>query len=73
MPSTRLNKFIASSGLCSRRKADELIESGVVFVNGKKVTELGFLVGEKDKVLLIKNKFVLLSMNTTGFTSLPAT
>lgn len=52
MPSTRLNKFIASSGLCSRRKADELIESGVVFVNGKKVTELGFLVGEKDKVFV---------------------
>lgn len=52
MPATRLNKFIASSGLCSRRKADELIESGVVSVNGKKVTELGFLVNEKDKVFV---------------------
>lgn len=52
MPASRLNKFIASSGLCSRRKADELIESGVVFVNGKKVTELGFLVQEKDKVVV---------------------
>ena len=52
MPASRLNKFIASSGLCSRRKADELIESGVVFVNGKKVTELGFLVQDKDKVVV---------------------
>lgn len=52
MSSTRLNKYIASSGLCSRRKADELIEKGVVSVNGKKVTELGFLVGEKDKVFV---------------------
>ena len=46
----RLNKYIASTGLCSRRKADELIESGKVCVNGKVVTELGFYVREKDKV-----------------------
>ncbi len=52
MPDTRLNKYIASSGLCSRRKADELIESGAVMVNGKKVTELGFSVGRKDKVFV---------------------
>lgn len=57
MKNTRLNKYIASSGVCSRRKADEVIESGVVSVNGKKVTELGFLVGEKDKVF-IENKLV---------------
>lgn len=57
MKHTRLNKYIASSGLCSRRKADELIESGVVSVNGKKVTELGFSVGEKDKVF-IDNKLI---------------
>ena len=48
----RLNKFIASSGLCSRRKADELIETGHVIVNGKVVTELGFQVSEKDKVFV---------------------
>jgi 23S rRNA pseudouridine2605 synthase len=48
----RLNKYIAASGVCSRRKADELIEKGVVSVNGKKVTELGFTVGEKDKVFV---------------------
>ena len=46
----RLNKYIASTGLCSRRKADELIESGKVTVNGNAVTELGFYVREKDKV-----------------------
>lgn len=46
----RLNKAIAQSGLCSRRKADELIEAGVVKVNGKIVTELGFSVTTKDKI-----------------------
>lgn len=50
----RLNKFIASSGLCSRRKADELIEAGKVLVNGKIVKELGFQVGPKDKVVIDK-------------------
>lgn len=54
MSGTRLNKYIASSGLCSRRKADELIEAGKVMVNGKKITELGFLVQEKDKVFVDK-------------------
>lgn len=54
MSGTRLNKYIASSGLCSRRKADELIEAGRVMVNGKKVTELGFLVQQKDKVFVDK-------------------
>ena len=48
----RLNKFIASSGLCSRRKADELIEQGVVKVNGTVVKELGFIVTSKDKVMV---------------------
>lgn len=52
MSSTRLNKYIASSGLCSRRKADELIEQGVVFVNGEKITEFGYLVDNKDKVFV---------------------
>ena len=52
MSGTRLNKYIASSGLCSRRKADELIESGVVSVNGKTIKELGFIIQEKDKVFV---------------------
>ena len=46
----RLNKYIASTGLCSRRKADDLISEGKVCVNGNVITELGFYVREKDKV-----------------------
>ena len=37
----RLNKFIANSGVCSRREADTMIQGGVVTVNGEVVTELG--------------------------------
>ncbi len=37
----RLNKFIADSGICSRREADNFISAGVVSVNGQIVTELG--------------------------------
>ena len=37
----RLNKFIANSGVCSRREADTMIQAGVVTVNGEVVTELG--------------------------------
>ena len=37
----RLNKYIANSGVCSRREADNLILAGVVTVNGEVVTELG--------------------------------
>ena len=40
----RLNKFIANSGVCSRREADTLIQAGVVTVNGQVVTELGVKV-----------------------------
>ena len=54
MSGIRLNKYIASSGLCSRRKADEYIENGQVMVNGKVVKELGFLVKEQDKVFVDK-------------------
>lgn len=48
----RLNKYIASSGFSSRRKADELIEQGKVKVNGEIVDELGFLVSDKDKIVI---------------------
>jgi len=47
----RLNKFIANSGVCSRREADTLIQAGVVTVNGEVVTELGTKVNVlKDEV-----------------------
>lgn len=66
----RLNKFIANSGVCSRREADTLIQAGVVTVNGQVVTELGTKVnihdddvrfnGERlkgeEKVYIIMNK-----------------
>ena len=41
MPSERLQKIIAAAGIASRRKAEEMIASGVVEVNGRIVTELG--------------------------------
>lgn len=47
----RLNKFIANSGVCSRREADQFIQAGVVTVNGEVVTELGTKVNVlKDEV-----------------------
>lgn len=46
----RLNRFIANSGVCSRRDADELISLGKIEVNGTVVTEMGYKVGEKDIV-----------------------
>ena len=46
----RINKYIARAGVCSRRKADELIEKGLVKVNGAVVTELGTRVKESDEV-----------------------
>ena len=66
----RLNKYIANSGVCSRREADTLILSGAVTVNGETVTELGVKVnilkddirfnGERlkgeEKVYIVMNK-----------------
>ena len=48
--SVRLNKFIANSGICSRREADEYIKTGLVTVNGEIVTELGTKVKQDDDV-----------------------
>jgi len=47
---TRLNKFLAQAGIASRREADVLISTGVVTVNGKIITEMGFKVSPTDKV-----------------------
>lgn len=46
----RLNKYIASAGVCSRRKADELIENGNVKVNGATIKAMGWQVEEDDVV-----------------------
>lgn len=48
----RLNKFIASCGFCSRRKADEYILEKRVKVNGKVVDEIGTTVTLKDKIMI---------------------
>lgn len=47
---TRLNKYIANSGLCSRRDADIYIKAGSVTVNGKPIIEMGFQVMPGDEV-----------------------
>ncbi|MBT8394843.1 MAG: rRNA pseudouridine synthase, partial [Bacteroidia bacterium] len=46
----RLNKYIANSGICSRREADDHIAIGLVTVNGKVVTEMGYKVKLDDDV-----------------------
>ena len=46
----RLNKYIANSGVCSRREADEFIAIGLVTVNGNIVTEMGYKVKLDDDV-----------------------
>jgi 23S rRNA pseudouridine2605 synthase len=46
----RLNKYIANSGVCARREADELIKNGYISVNGIKVTEMGHKVKPSDTV-----------------------
>ena len=48
----RLQKVIANSGFCSRRKAEELISGGNVKVNGKIVTELGTKVDKSDAITI---------------------
>lgn len=52
----RLNRFIAHSGICSRREADELIARGLITVNGKVVTDLGTKVVPGDDVRYGKKK-----------------
>lgn len=56
----RLNRYIAMSGICSRREADSYIQSGAVTVNGLVVTELGAKVSQDDEIRfngeIIKNE-----------------
>ena len=46
----RLNRYIANSGISSRREADELIKMGLISVNGKTITEMGYKVNPGDEV-----------------------
>lgn len=65
----RLNKYIASCGICSRRKADELIENGKVKVNDIVINNLGMQVSEddvvkvEDKVISKEEKKVYIVLN----------
>ena len=52
----RLQKVIAEKGYCSRRKAEELIASGKVEVNGKIITEMGYKVSYEDDILVEGNQ-----------------
>lgn len=75
----RLNKFIASSGICSRRKADELIFDGKVKVNKNIVVEPFYDVLDEDevfvnnkKISLEKNKIYIMLNKPRGYlTSVP--
>lgn len=54
----RLQKYIANSGVTSRRKAEELILSGHVKVNGITITELGTKVEPAKDVVMVDNKII---------------
>ncbi|MDE7285443.1 MAG: 23S rRNA pseudouridine synthase F, partial [Lachnospiraceae bacterium] len=66
MDKERLNKYLASCGVCSRREADRLIEEGRVTVNGERAAT-GMQVGEEDHIFVNgkgihgKNKKVVLA------------
>lgn len=64
MSIVRLNKYIADSGLCSRRKADELIEEGLVTINGHKVFEHGVKVDPETDTVKVSGKVI---RSTTNF------
>jgi 23S rRNA pseudouridine2605 synthase len=59
----RLNKFLAHAGVCSRRSADFLIQSGRVAVNGEPVQKLGTVVDEKKDEVTLDGKEVTLQPN----------
>ena len=61
MQDMRLQKFIANSGICSRRRAEELILAGKIKVNGKIVTELGKKVDSQKDEVMYENKIIKLS------------
>lgn len=65
----RLNKYIAHSGVCSRRKAAEFVKDGKVFINGKMEQNPSYMVLETDtvsfegKTLSVEDKKVYILMN----------
>jgi 23S rRNA pseudouridine2605 synthase len=65
----RLNRYISNAGICSRRKADDLIAAGVVSVNGVVISELGHKIDpQKDEIryngeMLKREKMVYVLLN----------
>ena len=57
-PSIRIQKYIADAGLCSRRKAEELITLGKVFVNGRRLSQMGFKVDPEFDVIEVDEKVI---------------
>lgn len=54
----RINKFIASTGYCSRREADSLVSQGQVFVNNYKITELGMKIDDEKDTIRVGKKTI---------------
>jgi 23S rRNA pseudouridine2605 synthase len=54
----RLNKYIAQSGICSRRKADELIKEGKVKVNGEIVKDLGIKINPEKDIVEVEGNII---------------
>lgn len=63
MEELRLQKFLANSGICSRRKAEEYILAGKVKVNGQAIKELGLKVNPDKDEVLFNNKLVKINDN----------
>lgn len=64
----RLNKYIAQSGICSRREADEFIKKGLVTVNNEVIKEMGYKVNLNDQIkfegkIILSEPFVYILMN----------
>jgi len=55
----RLNRFLASAGICSRRAADELIRTGRVSINGKQVQELGVRIDSMNDEVRLDDELVV--------------
>ncbi len=55
---TRLNKFIADSGIASRRKSEEYIKQGRVSVNDRIITDLSYKVNDENDIVMVDNEKV---------------
>lgn len=63
-PGERINRYLATCGLCSRREADRWIAEGRVALNGKKIEQPGVKIGRSD-VVAVDGKVVTPALNNT--------